>query len=150
MSGITSETRAAFCRPMGTRAMQGSMLLLPMERAGSARLSAGRICVGSLHDVWTETKSEIAREAEARIGALYDIEREITGRPADVRLSVRQQQSKPKVEASRIWAEPQLARLPGKGNLAKAFRYGRSRGPPSACSSRTAAWASTIIQPSAR
>lgn len=31
------------------------------------------------HDVWTTTKSEIAREALDRIGALYDIEREITG-----------------------------------------------------------------------
>ena len=79
------------------------------------------------HDVWTETKSEIAREALDRIGALYDIEREITGRPADVRLSVRQQHSKPKVEAFRVWAEQQLARIPGKGNLAKAFRYGLSR-----------------------
>ena len=55
------------------------------------------------HDVWTETKSEIAREALDRIGALYDIEREITGRPADIRLAVRQQHSKPKVEAFRAW-----------------------------------------------
>ncbi len=31
------------------------------------------------HDVWTVTKSEIAQEALHRIGALYDIERAITG-----------------------------------------------------------------------
>ena len=41
------------------------------------------------HDVWTGTKSDIAREALDRIGALYDIEREIAGQPAEVRLAVR-------------------------------------------------------------
>ncbi len=34
------------------------------------------------HDVWTTTKSEIAREALDRIGKLYDIEREISGQSA--------------------------------------------------------------------
>lgn len=42
------------------------------------------------HDEWSRTKSAITREAPARIGALYDIEREITGRPADIRLAARQ------------------------------------------------------------
>ena len=71
-------------------------------------------------------KSEIAREALDHIGALYDIEREIAGKPAAIRLAVRQQLSKPKVEAFRAWAEQQLARIPGKGNLPKSFRYGLS------------------------
>lgn len=79
------------------------------------------------HDVWTAAKSAIAREALDRIGALYDIEREINGRPADLRKAVRQEKSKPKVEAFRAWAERQLTRIPGKGDLAKAFRYGLSR-----------------------
>ena len=39
------------------------------------------------HDIWAATKSGIAREALDRIGALYDIEREITGQPADLRLA---------------------------------------------------------------
>jgi len=81
------------------------------------------------HDVWTATKSEIAREALDRIGALYDIEREIIGRPPDERRTVRQTRSQPKVEAFRTWAEAQLGRLPGKGELAKAFRYGLMRWP---------------------
>ena len=42
------------------------------------------------HDEWTKTKSTIAREALDRIGALYDIEREITGQSADIRLAARQ------------------------------------------------------------
>lgn len=81
------------------------------------------------HDIWTSNKSEIAREALDRIGALYDIERDIAGQPADVRLAARQKHSKAKVEAFRIWAETQLTRIPGKGDLAKAFRYGLSRWP---------------------
>jgi len=81
------------------------------------------------HDVWTGTKSEIAREALDRIGKLYDIEREIAGRPAEDRLAVRQARSKQKVEAFRTWAEQQLTRIPGKSDLAKAFRYGLGRWP---------------------
>ncbi len=79
------------------------------------------------HDEWDKTKSAIAREALDRIGALYDIEREITGRPADIRLAARQKHSDPKVAAFFAWAESQLALIPGKGDLAKAFRYGLSR-----------------------
>jgi transposase len=79
------------------------------------------------HDIWTGTKSEIAREALDRIGALYDIERAISGQSAEIRLAARQEHSKPKVEAFRVWAEQQLTRIPGKGDLAKAFRYGLSR-----------------------
>jgi transposase len=81
------------------------------------------------HDVWTSTGSEIAREALDRIGVLYDIEREIAGQPAEARLAARQTHSLPKVESFRAWAEQQLTRLPGKGDLAKAFRYGLSRWP---------------------
>jgi transposase len=79
------------------------------------------------HDVWTATKSGIAREALDRIGTLYDIEREITGHPADLRKAVRQEKSKPKVEAFHAWAERQLTRIPGKSDLAKAFRYALNR-----------------------
>lgn len=79
------------------------------------------------HDEWDKTKSAIAREALDRIGALYDVEREITGRPADIRLAARRKYSAPKVEAFFAWSEQQLPRIPGKGDLAKAFRYGLSR-----------------------
>jgi len=81
------------------------------------------------HDIWTGTKSEIAKEALDRIGQFYDIEREIKGLSADERHAVRQQKTKPKVEAFHAWAEAQLTRIPGKGDLAKAFRYGLSRWP---------------------
>jgi transposase len=81
------------------------------------------------HDVWTGTKSGIAREALDRIGELYDIEREIARQAAETRLVVRQEKSRPKVDAFRQWAEQQLTRIPGKSDLAKAFRYGLNRWP---------------------
>jgi transposase len=79
------------------------------------------------HDEWTKTKSAVAREALDRIGALYDIEREINGRPADMRLAARQKHSAPKVGAFFAWSQQLLPLIPGKGDLAKAFRYGLSR-----------------------
>lgn len=79
------------------------------------------------HDVWIATKSVIAREALDRIGKLYDIEREITGQSADARLAVRKKYSAEKAAAFKAWAERQLTSIPGKGDLAKAFRYGLSR-----------------------
>lgn len=81
------------------------------------------------HDVGTATQSAIARDALDRIGALYDIERQIAGRGAAERLAARAAHSAPKVEAFRSWSEAQLARLPGKGELAKAFRYALKRWP---------------------
>ena len=79
------------------------------------------------HDEWGKTKSAIAREALDHIGALYDIEREINGCSADIRLAARRKHSAPKVAAFFAWSEQQLSLLPGKGDLAKAFRYGLSR-----------------------
>ncbi|MDE3029183.1 MAG: IS66 family transposase [Paracoccaceae bacterium] len=79
------------------------------------------------HDFWASTKSEIAREALDRIGTLYDIERDINGQPADIRHAARQKLSLPKVTAFFAWSEQQLLRIPGKSDLAKAFRYGLSR-----------------------
>jgi len=79
------------------------------------------------HDIWTSQQSEIAHEALERIGQLYDIERQIAGKPADIRHAVRQQLSQPKLEALHAWAETQLTRISTKGDLAKAFRYALAR-----------------------
>jgi transposase len=78
------------------------------------------------HDFWASTKSKIAREALDQIGKLYDIERNVNGQPADVRHAARQRPSQPKVAALFAWSEQQLLRIPGKNDLAKAFRYGLS------------------------
>ena len=69
----------------------------------------------------------MAREALDHIGALYDIEREINGCSAGIRLAARQKHSAPKVAAFFAWSKQQLSLIPGKGDLAKAFRDGLSR-----------------------
>jgi len=79
------------------------------------------------HDVWKATGSEIAKNALDRIGALYDIEREINGLPAAQRLEIRARQSVERAEIFHDWMNNQLPRLPGKGDLAKAMRYALTR-----------------------
>ena len=79
------------------------------------------------HDIWTATKSEVAKEALDRIGGLYDIERKINGQPADIRQDLRQKESKPKAEAFKAWAEATLSQLPKKSDLRAAFQYGLNR-----------------------
>jgi transposase len=79
------------------------------------------------HDIWAANKSAMAKEALDWIGQFYDVEREINGLSTDERLAIRQQKTKPKVDAFHAWAEAQLTRIPGKSDLAKAFRYGLSR-----------------------
>ncbi len=79
------------------------------------------------HDVWKATGSPIAREALDQIGVLYNIERQLTGLPAEARLATRRKESLPLVEAFHAWCERQLARISGKGELAKAMRYALHR-----------------------
>ena len=78
-------------------------------------------------DVHAATGSPIAKEALDRIGDLYKIDKTIAGLPPDVRRGQRQQRSKPIAEALAAWAETTLRRLSRKSELAKAFRYMRSR-----------------------
>jgi len=118
------------CRILQADDDKGYAKLYAPEPAGTPRLREAA-CRAHLrrdfHDEWDKTKSVTAREALDRIGALYDIEREITGHPAEIRLAARRNHSVPKVEAFFAWSEQQLSRIPGKGDLARAFRYGLSR-----------------------
>lgn len=101
------------------------------QRADGTRQFREAACWAHLrrdfHDVWTADKSQIAREALDRIGKLYDIEREIAGQSAELRLAARKKYSADKVAAFKAWAEQQLTRIPGKSDLAKAFRYALNR-----------------------
>jgi transposase len=69
------------------------------------------------------TKSPLAGEVLARVAALYAIEAEIRGHPAEHRQRIRQQRSRPIVEALHGWLQDQLARVSGASDLAKAMRY---------------------------
>lgn len=68
-------------------------------------------------------KAPIAIEAVARIDVLFAIEREINGLPPVERWKVRQQRSRPRVEALGAWLREQYARLSSAGKVAQAIAY---------------------------
>ena len=69
------------------------------------------------------TKSPLAAEVLTRVAALYAIEAEIRGHPADHRQGVRQERSRPIVEALHAWLRNHVDRVSGASDLAKAMRY---------------------------
>ncbi|WP_395683118.1 IS66 family transposase [Inquilinus sp.] len=69
----------------------------------------------------------IASEALTRIAALYRIEDEIRGRPADERRAVRQERSRPLIEAFEPWLRGKLSLISQKTKLADAIRYALTR-----------------------
>jgi transposase len=69
----------------------------------------------------------IASEALTRIAALYRIEDDIRGHAADKRRAVRQQRSRPLVEALQPWLREKLSLISQKTKLAEAIRYALSR-----------------------
>src|SRR4029077_13075908 len=69
----------------------------------------------------------IASEALTRIAALYRIEDDIRGRSADERRTVRQERSRPLVEAFQPWLREKLSLISQKTKLAEAIRYALSR-----------------------
>jgi len=75
------------------------------------------------HDIHATAKSPLAEEALRRIAALYAIEADLRGAPAEERQRVRQQQSRPLVEAMHTWFNEQLGRLSGRSAPAQAIRY---------------------------
>jgi len=69
------------------------------------------------YDIQVATKSPLAEEALRRIAELYAIEDGIRGIPAESRQSVRQQRSRPLVQAMHAWLTEQIERVsPGTGN----------------------------------
>jgi transposase len=79
------------------------------------------------HDIHLMHASPTTTEALARIGALYAIEGEIRGKPAEVRLSVRQTRARPILDDLRKWMEKALRSLSSKSETAAAIRYALSR-----------------------
>src|SRR5947209_16085523 len=80
-------------------------------------------CRRRFYEIHQATGSPLAEEALRRIGELYKIETEIRGRPAEARRAVRQERSKPLVEALHAWLTVTLGRVSGKSGLAEAIRY---------------------------
>ena len=74
-------------------------------------------------DLARKNAAPIATKAMQRIAALYAIDVEVRGKPAELRQAVRQARSRPLVEGLFAWFEAQLARLPRGSPTAEAIRY---------------------------
>lgn len=80
-------------------------------------------------DIFTAQGSAIAEEAIRRIRELYIIEKDIRGKPPEVKAAVRQVEAKPIFDDLERWLHAQLPRLSGKTPLAQAIRYALGRMP---------------------
>jgi transposase len=78
------------------------------------------------HDIHVAHASSTTTEALARIGALYAIEEQIRGKPAELRRSVRQTRARPLLDQLRQWMEKTLRSLSTKSETAGAIRYALS------------------------
>lgn len=78
------------------------------------------------HDIHVAHASPTTTEALARIGALYAIEEQVRGKPAELRCSVRQNRARPLLDQLRQWMEKTLRSLSTKSETAGAIRYALS------------------------
>ncbi len=74
-------------------------------------------------DVARLNKAPIAMEAVKRIDALFEIERDINGKPPPERQRVRNEHSRPLVAELKMWLQAQRAKLSEHSETAKAIAY---------------------------
>jgi transposase len=79
------------------------------------------------HDIHVIHASPTTTEALARIGALYGIEEEVRGKPAELRREIRQTRARPLLDELHKWMEKTLRALSTKSETAGAIRYALSR-----------------------
>jgi transposase len=79
------------------------------------------------YDLAESQKSPVSQQAVNRINALYDIERQIKGRPPDERQSYREQHAKPLVDDLYEWLDTQLRQCSKGSALGKAINYARKQ-----------------------
>jgi hypothetical protein len=65
-----------------------------------------------------------------QIALLYQIEKTVRGKDAEVRLVARREHSAPIIAALKPWLEDQLSRIPQKSQLAEDIRYTLAHWPP--------------------
>ena len=79
------------------------------------------------YDLMEAHHSPTATEAVERIASLYEIEREIRGRPPDERRAIRNARARPLLDAMREWLERSLAKLSRKSDTTAAIHYALAR-----------------------
>ena len=75
------------------------------------------------YDFYVSTQSPLAAEVLGRIRDLYAIEAEIRGQPAEHRRRVRDERSRPIVDALHGWLHEHVGRVSATTDLATAIRY---------------------------
>jgi transposase len=75
------------------------------------------------YEFHASTKSPLAAEVLAQVQALYAIESQIRGHPAEARRQARQARSRPVVEALQAWLLAHQGRVSATSDLATAIRY---------------------------
>jgi transposase len=66
------------------------VFITSMRAAGLVEAACWAHVRRKFYDIHVANGSAIAAEAVQRIGALYDIEREVRGKPAEIRTEIRQ------------------------------------------------------------
>jgi transposase len=79
------------------------------------------------HEIHVVHAFPTTTEALARIGALYAIEEEVRGKPADLRQSIRQARARPLLVELRAWMQNAQSRLSSKSETAGAIRCALAR-----------------------
>jgi transposase len=79
------------------------------------------------HEIHVIHASPTTTEALERIRDLYAIEDQIRGKPADLRLTIRQTRARPLLDDLQKWMEKTLRSLSSKSETAGAIRYALSR-----------------------
>jgi hypothetical protein len=79
-------------------------------------------CRRKYFDVWEATRSAVAKEALDRISAIYAVEAEARGRPANDRVAIRTK-ARPLIDGFFDWGITTMAKLSAKSALAEALRY---------------------------
>src|ERR1700744_695803 len=75
------------------------------------------------YDIHVRTPSDTTQKALQYIGALYDIEASIRGKPAAERLQIRQEKARPLLQIYEAWLKAKLETLSSKSDTAKAINY---------------------------
>ncbi|EPZ85350.1 transposase IS66 family protein [Burkholderia cepacia] len=80
-----------------------------------------------IHDLHAVRPNAVTEEALRRIGALYEIEEQIRGKPPDERHSMRQARAIPLLDDMKRWFDATLTTLSAKSDTTKAIQYALNR-----------------------
>ncbi|KQM34485.1 IS66 family transposase [Sphingomonas sp. Leaf10] len=100
-----------------------------LYRGGATEVACWAHFRRKVFDLHERSPTPLSTDILERIGALYAVEAEVRGQPPDIRCCVRQERSKPLVEALHEVLDASLRRLSPRSDMAKACRYGTKRWP---------------------